>query len=299
MSPSSPFPFAPGASAFDKQPPRGRCSLLGGGRRRQRQHQPAVFPCPLSALAPREPPLSCPHRSMDRPPRCGTKPLSPRGSGARGNPPCPPPSQCPASVRPTPGGSALCGPADRSPTLPCRLPCTSPPPLLRCRPAAIWMDTIPTSSSLTLSNSESIVSPRLRLGLPARRANAPATRCACGATVPLDCQDQPLTCTCLAQHRTSRHDFVKTSWRRITVQAGIHIYREVCGLRLSAVACWTVALADLCGCVSGLFVLSLDSICGCVSCGSRSSASLFFFIYLFYFIFAFGLGLFVFRRPCC
>jgi hypothetical protein len=77
-----------------------------------------------------------------------------------------------------------------------------------CRPASIWLDTMPTSWPLTLSNSEWTSSARLRLGLPAGPANAPSVRCACGFAVLPDDPDHSLTCPCLAQQRTSRHDFV-------------------------------------------------------------------------------------------
>jgi hypothetical protein len=91
-----------------------------------------------------------------------------------------------------------------------------------CRSASIWLDTMPTSFPLTLSDSDFVSSARLRLGLPAGPANAPAFRCECGTTVLPGDSDHPLTCTCLALQRTSRHDFVTTNWRRIAAQAGVH-----------------------------------------------------------------------------
>jgi hypothetical protein len=42
-----------------------------------------------------------------------------------------------------------------------------------CRPASIWLDALPTSWPLTLSDSEWTSSARLRHGLPAGPANAP------------------------------------------------------------------------------------------------------------------------------
>jgi hypothetical protein len=91
-----------------------------------------------------------------------------------------------------------------------------------CRPASIWLDTMPTSFPLTLSDSDFASSARLRLGLPAGPANAPALQCACGTTVLPGDSDHPLTCACLALQRTSRHDFVTTRWRRIAARAGVH-----------------------------------------------------------------------------
>jgi hypothetical protein len=95
-----------------------------------------------------------------------------------------------------------------------------------CRPASIWLDTMPTSFPLTLSDSDFVSSARLRLGLPAGPANAPTLRCDCGTTVLPGDSDHPLTCTCLALQRTSRHDFVTTSWRRIAARAGVHTTAE-------------------------------------------------------------------------
>jgi hypothetical protein len=79
-----------------------------------------------------------------------------------------------------------------------------------CRPASIWLD---TSFPLTLSDSDFVSSARLRQGLPAGPANAPALRCDCGTNVLPGDSDHPLTCTCLALQRTSRHNFVTASWR--------------------------------------------------------------------------------------
>jgi hypothetical protein len=55
---------------------------------------------------------------------------------------------------------------------------------------------------------------------------APALRCDCGTNVLPGDSDHPLTCTCLALQRTSRHDFVTTSWRRIAAWAGVHTTAE-------------------------------------------------------------------------
>jgi hypothetical protein len=78
-----------------------------------------------------------------------------------------------------------------------------------------------TSSPLNLSNSEFTSSAHLRVGLLAGPANAPALRCDCRSTVLPGDSDHHLTCTCLAQQRTSRHDFVRGSWRHIAARAGV------------------------------------------------------------------------------
>jgi hypothetical protein len=85
---------------------------------------------------------------------------------------------------------------------------------------------MPTSFPLTLSDSGFVSSARLRLGLPAGPANAPALWCDCGTNVLLGDSDHPLTCTCLAQQRTSRHDLITTSWRRIAAREGVHTMAE-------------------------------------------------------------------------
>jgi hypothetical protein len=71
-----------------------------------------------------------------------------------------------------------------------------------CQPASICLDTMPISSSLTLSNLDCMSSTHQRLDLPAGPANAPALRCDCGPTVLPGDSDHPLTCTCLALQRT-------------------------------------------------------------------------------------------------
>jgi hypothetical protein len=52
-----------------------------------------------------------------------------------------------------------------------------------CRPASIWFETMPTSFPLTLSHLDFTPSTRLRLGLLAGPANAPALRCDCVSPV--------------------------------------------------------------------------------------------------------------------
>jgi hypothetical protein len=75
-----------------------------------------------------------------------------------------------------------------------------------CQPASIWLDTMPTSFPLTLSNSDFTSCARLHLGLPAGPASA--LWCERGTTILLGASDHPLTCTCLGLQQTSRHDFV-------------------------------------------------------------------------------------------
>jgi hypothetical protein len=79
---------------------------------------------------------------------------------------------------------------------------------------------------MSATRGQSTVSARLRLGLPAGPAIAPAPRCASGSSVLPDCPDHPLMCTCLAQQGTPRHDFVRTNLRQIVAWAGIHTTDE-------------------------------------------------------------------------
>jgi hypothetical protein len=121
---------------------------------------------------------------------------------------------------------------------------------------------MPTSFPLILSDSDFTTSARLRLGLPAGPAIAPALWCACGTTVLPGDSDHPLTCACLALKQTSRPAFVKTSWRRIAAWAGVHTpakppFRFFPALRSSpAIPSAGHALASSSGgCASGLPVL--------------------------------------------
>jgi hypothetical protein len=60
-----------------------------------------------------------------------------------------------------------------------------------CQPAYIWLNTMPTSFPLTLSDSQFTSSACLCLGLPARPANAFTLRCGCGTTVLSGYSDHP------------------------------------------------------------------------------------------------------------
>jgi hypothetical protein len=95
-----------------------------------------------------------------------------------------------------------------------------------CRPASIWLDTMHISIPLTLSDSDFVSSARLRLGLPAGPANAPALRCDCETNALPGDSNHPLTGTCLALQRALRHDFVTTSWRHSAACAGVHTTAE-------------------------------------------------------------------------
>jgi hypothetical protein len=84
-----------------------------------------------------------------------------------------------------------------------------------CRLASIWLDSMPTSFPFTLSNSTYTSSACLQLGLAAGWANAPALLCDCGSTVLPGDSDLLLNYICLALQRTSRHNLITKSWRRI------------------------------------------------------------------------------------
>jgi hypothetical protein len=97
-------------------------------------------------------------------------------------------------------------------------------------------------------------------------ANAPALRCDCWTTILLGDSDHPLTCTCLALQRTSRHEIVTTSWRRIAAGAGVHTTAELlfrffptCSSPPAVPSAGPMLASSLGGCASGLLVLVPDA----------------------------------------
>jgi hypothetical protein len=75
---------------------------------------------------------------------------------------------------------------------------------------------------LTLHDSQWTSSACLRLGLHAGPANAPPNLVRLRFTILPDDPDHSLTCPCLTQQHTWRHDSVTTNWHCVSAQAGVH-----------------------------------------------------------------------------
>jgi hypothetical protein len=90
-----------------------------------------------------------------------------------------------------------------------------------CRSASVWMDTLPTSPALRLSNADFICAMRHRLGLTQMPANAPSVQCFCKTQVRPGNIDHAMTCTALNGAMTLRHDIIKDTVRRIAQRATV------------------------------------------------------------------------------
>ena len=90
-----------------------------------------------------------------------------------------------------------------------------------CRAASIWLDTLPWSAALQLTDADFIASLRHRLGLTHAPANAPGVRCSCGRYMAPGDIDHAMTCTSLRGVMTLRHDILKSIWRRLANRAGV------------------------------------------------------------------------------
>lgn len=90
-----------------------------------------------------------------------------------------------------------------------------------CRTASMWLDTLPTSHALQLSDADFGSAMRHRLGLSQMPSNAPGVQCSCNRFMQQGDLDHAMTCKSLSGVRTLRHDILKGIVRRISNRAGI------------------------------------------------------------------------------
>ena len=90
-----------------------------------------------------------------------------------------------------------------------------------CRAASMWVDVLPTSRALQLTNGEFISSMRHRCGQTHMPANVPGVQCFCGRYMEPGNTDHAMTCKTLSGALTLRHEILKEIWRRIARRAGI------------------------------------------------------------------------------
>ena len=95
-----------------------------------------------------------------------------------------------------------------------------------CRPAGAWIEALPTSSELTLNDSDFRAAMRHRLGLTHLPANAPGVRCSCGETMQPGDVDHPMTCKSQCGGMQLRHNLNSNNWRLISHRAGISTSSE-------------------------------------------------------------------------
>jgi hypothetical protein len=110
-----------------------------------------------------------------------------------------------------------------------------------CRPASLWLDVLPTSTALQLSDADFKSAMRLRLGVSQMPANAPGLQCTCGRRIQVRDKDHAMSCKALSGAMTLRHEILKGTWRRIANRAGIAssaepAMRSLPGVQASAVA---------------------------------------------------------------
>jgi hypothetical protein len=85
----------------------------------------------------------------------------------------------------------------------------------------MWIDALPTSPALCLSNADFICAMRHRLGLTQMPANAPGVQCFCKTHIQPGNIDHAMTCSTLSGAMTLRHDFIKDIVRRIFQRASV------------------------------------------------------------------------------
>jgi hypothetical protein len=108
-----------------------------------------------------------------------------------------------------------------------------------CRPAGAWIEALPTSGALQLSDADFRVAMRHRLGLTQMPANAPGVRCTCGRIMQPNDADHAMTCTTQAGGKQLRHNIFSNTVRLISHRAGIAtsaepVLRQLPGAQASA-----------------------------------------------------------------
>jgi hypothetical protein len=109
------------------------------------------------------------------------------------------------------------------------------------RAASAWIETLPTTAALQLTDWDFACSMRHRLGLSLMPANAPGVQCFCGRHLAQGNTDHAMTCQTLSGGMTTRHDIIKNIWRRIANRAGIAtsaepVLRPLRGVQAAALA---------------------------------------------------------------
>jgi hypothetical protein len=91
----------------------------------------------------------------------------------------------------------------------------------QCRPAGAWLEALPTSGALTLSDTDFRSAMRHRLGMTHLPANAPGVLCACGQIMQPGDIDHAMCCKTQAGGMQLRHEILSNIWRLISHRAGI------------------------------------------------------------------------------
>ncbi len=98
-----------------------------------------------------------------------------------------------------------------------------------CRPAGMFLDTLPTAHSLLLADQDFRDACRLRLGITSSFPDAPPVKCQCGQWLGSglrgDCE-HAMTCCWTRAEQKMRHDMLCDAVRRIAQRAGLALSRE-------------------------------------------------------------------------
>jgi hypothetical protein len=94
------------------------------------------------------------------------------------------------------------------------------------RSSSAWLDTLPTSQALTLSDADFRCAMRHRLGLTQLPANAPGVKCTCGHNMQAGDIDHAMTCRSLSGGAQLRHNLVNDTWCLVSHRAGIASSKE-------------------------------------------------------------------------
>ena len=96
-----------------------------------------------------------------------------------------------------------------------------------CRTAGAFLDTLPTSPRLSLSDGAFIDSCQFRLGVKSFAPTAPPALCACGEVIHGNDATHAMTCKHLpSSYQHLRHDTVSDAIRNVARRAGLTSTRE-------------------------------------------------------------------------
>jgi hypothetical protein len=95
-----------------------------------------------------------------------------------------------------------------------------------CRPAGAWIEALPTSFALTLTDGDFRTSMRHRMGLTQLPANAPGVLCPCGQIMQAGNIDHAMVCKTQMGGMQMRHEILANAWRLISNRAGISTSAE-------------------------------------------------------------------------
>jgi hypothetical protein len=97
---------------------------------------------------------------------------------------------------------------------------------LRCRHAGAFLDTVPVSPHLQLSDADFISGCQFRLGATGTNPHIPALTCYCGMHIQGSDVDHAMCCNKLSGARSRRHDLWKAALSRLTSRAGVSTRME-------------------------------------------------------------------------